>query len=547
MDARAALSAVEGVDETAVAVGIPAKDTPSQTSFPARRVSGGRAKQGHARSRAAAAAILQVLFGLALGAVVAIAARHRPRASAARGSAETSASTARSFEASAPVAAAIPARRRDDDEDASSSAEAELNHARVTVARLWDVVDALQAETAAVKAWARRETCDLETLAPFCASARDDDRSFSIPRGARRRTSDLRLRRLWGSPLDDPSPASPTELLTITVGAKMMSNVDAIVNAFASEKTKVVLFHYDGVVDAWNEKYEWSRRAVHVSAPKQSKWWFAKRFLHPDITHPYERVWVWDEDIDVTGAGVEDDAFDPEAYVAVVKRNGLEISQPALIAGGGAWPITRRTVVVPGTENVSKVPEMHRFGKDWRGEACLDDGGVARLRPPCAAYVEIMVPVFSRRAWRCVWNMIQNDLTHGWGLDLTWHTCAADPAHNKTAVQAMGVVDAQGVAHLGATTLSEQGEGSDAAKAFQAVQRRRAAEWDLFNARWRAPDLEALFQIEREQRPTAREALARLAEVAAGRAFERFQAFERFDDIFDRDDELTSSKDARVF
>ena len=32
------------------------------------------------------------------------------------------------------------------------------------------------------------------------------------------------------------------------------------------------------------------------------------------------------------------------------------------------------------------------------------------------------------------------------------------------------------------------------------------AEWDLFNARWRAPDLEALFQIEREQRPTAREA-----------------------------------------
>lgn len=532
MDARAALSAVEGVDETAVAVGIPAKDTPSQTSFPARRVSGGRTKQSHARSRAAAAAVLQVLFGVALGAVVVIATRHHPRASAARGSAETSASTARSFGASAPVAAAIPAGRRDDDDDASSSAEAELNHARVTVARLWDVVDALQAETAAVKAWARRETCDLETLAPFCASARDDDRSFSIPRGARTRTSDLRLRRLWGSPVDDPSPVSPTELLTITVGAKMMSNVDAIVNAFNAEKTQVVLFHYDGVVDAWNDAYEWSRRAVHVSAPKQSKWWFAKRFLHPDIVHPYERVWVWDEDIDVTGAGVLHDAFDPEAYVAVAERHGLEISQPALIAGKGAWPITRRISVSPGTVNVSsEIPEMHRFGKDWRGEACLDDGGVARLRPPCAAYVEIMVPVFSRRAWRCVWNMIQNDLTHGWGLDLTWHTCAADPAHNKTAVQAMGVVDAQGVKHLGVPTLSEQGEGSNAAKAFQAVRRRRAAEWDLFNARWRAPDVEALFQIEREQRPTAREALARLAEVAAGRTFERFEALvERFDD-----------------
>ena len=173
MDTRAVLSAVEGVDDTAVAVGIPSKDTPRRTSFPARRVSGSRTKQRHAL-----AAVLQVLFGVALGAVVAIATRHRPRASAARGSAETSASSARSFEASAPVAAAIPARRRDDDDDASSSAEAELNHARVTVARLWDVVDALQAETAAVKAWARRETCDLETLAPFCASARDDTGRF---------------------------------------------------------------------------------------------------------------------------------------------------------------------------------------------------------------------------------------------------------------------------------------------------------------------------------------------------------------------------------
>jgi hypothetical protein len=463
-----------------------------------------------------------VLFGVALGAVVAIATRHRPRASAARGSAETSASTARSFEASAPVAAAIPARRRDDDDDASS-AEAELNHARVTVARLWDVVDALQAETAAVKAWARRETCDLETLAPFCASARDDDRSFSIPRGARTRTSDLRLRRLWGSPVDDPSSASPTELLTITVGAKMMSNVDAIVNAFNAEKTQVVLFHYDGVVDAWNDAYEWSRRAVHVSAPKQSKWWFAKRFLHPDITHPYERVWVWDEDIDVTGAGVLDDAFDPEAYVAVAKRHGLEISQPALIAGGGAWPITRRVRNATETGNQTEASEMHRFGKDWRGEACLDESGVARPRPPCAAYVEIMVPVFSRRAWRCVWAMIQNDLTHGWGLDLTWHTCAADPARNATAVQAMGVVDAQGVTHLRVPTLSEQGEASAVASAFQAVQRRRAAEWDLFNARWQTPDVEALFRIERAPRRSAREALARLAEVAAGRGFGRFE------------------------
>jgi hypothetical protein len=44
------------------------------------------------------------------------------------------------------------------------------------------------------------------------------------------------------------------------------------------------------------------------------------------------------------------------------------------------------------------------------------------------------VPVFSRYAWRCVWSMIQNDLTHGWGLDLTWYNCAADVVANRSAV-----------------------------------------------------------------------------------------------------------------
>ena len=521
MDARAVLSAVEGVDDTAVAVGIPAKDTPSQTSFPARRVSGGRTKQSHARSRAAAAAVLQVLFGVALGAVVAIASRHRLRASVAGGSAETAAST---FDAPAPVAAAgassaFAARPEDE-------TRAQLRDARLAVSRLWDVVDALRAETATFKALARSETCDAETLAPLCASARDDDRSYALPARVRARTSDFRLRRLWGSPADDPSPAAATELLAITAGAKMMAKVDEVVRSFDPEKIQVVLFHYDDKVDVWNERFEWSRRAAHAVALKQSKWWFAKRFLHPDVVRPYDRVWVWDEDIDVSGHGNEADAFDPEAYVAVVEKHGLEISQPALIAGGGAWPITRRVspnATVTGNETETSETEMHRFGKDWRGEACLDESGVARPRPPCAAYVEIMVPVFSRRAWRCVWAMIQNDLTHGWGLDLTWHTCAADPARNATAVQAMGVVDAQGVTHLRVPTLSEQGESSAVASAFQAVQRRRAAEWDLFNARWQTPDVEALFRIERAPRRSAREALARLAEVAAGRGFGRFE------------------------
>lgn len=67
-------------------------------------------------------------------------------------------------------------------------------------------------------------------------------------------------------------------------------------------------------------------------------------------------------------------------------------------------------------------------------------------------FVEIMAPVFSRDAWRCVWHMtqvykilsfrfklvqvlslqatmknfyllLQNDLVHGWGLDFALRRC----------------------------------------------------------------------------------------------------------------------------
>ena len=110
----------------------------------------------------------------------------------------------------------------------------------------------------------------------------------------------------------------------------------------------VVLFHYDGEVDAWHT-LPWSTSgAIHIAASKQSKWWFAKRFLHPDVVARYDHVFVWDEDIDTS-------QFDPAAYLEVVRSEGLDISQPALASGKGAWPVTR--LVHNST--------VHRLGNDW--------------------------------------------------------------------------------------------------------------------------------------------------------------------------------------
>ncbi|KAK8996111.1 hypothetical protein V6N11_076359 [Hibiscus sabdariffa] len=201
-----------------------------------------------------------------------------------------------------------------------------------------------------------------------------------------------------------------------------------------SENFTIVLFHYDGQTSEWDE-FEWSRRAIHVSARKQSKWWYAKRFLHPDIVAPYDYIFIWDEDL-----GVQH--FNAEEYIKIVRKHGLEISQPGLDprSVGRTWEMTMKKDGI----------EVHKKTEERPGW-CTDS-----YSPPCAAYetfVEIRATVFSRNAWRCVWHMIQNDLVHGWGLDFNMRRCVETP-HEK-----IGVVDAQWIVHEGIPTQGNQGPG----------------------------------------------------------------------------------------
>ncbi|XP_074590612.1 uncharacterized protein LOC141846465 [Curcuma longa] len=180
----------------------------------------------------------------------------------------------------------------------------------------------------------------------------------------------------------------------------------------------ILLFHYDGRASDW-EQFEWSKRAIHVSIKKQTKWWYAKRFLHPDVVAAYDYIFVWDDNI-----GVEH--FNADKYLHLVKKYGLEISQPGMDPNEGlTWEMTKRRIH----------SDVHKETMEKPG-SCTDPH-----LPPCAAFVEIVAPVFSRNAWRCVWHMIQNDLVHGWGLDFAFARCV-EPAHEK-----IGVVDAQWICY----------------------------------------------------------------------------------------------------
>lgn len=252
--------------------------------------------------------------------------------------------------------------------------------------------------------------------------------SEALPRGIVSTTSNLEMRPLWGFPKKDEN--SSISLLAVAAGIKQKDLVNRMVEKFLSSGFVVMLFHYDGIVDEWTD-FGWSDRVVHVAAVNQTKWWFAKRFLHPDIVADYSYIFVWDEDL-----GVEH--FNPERYLEIVKVEGLEISQPALDYSSAEL---HHQITARGRRTT-----VHRrtYKPGGAGKGC-DDKSIA---PPCTGWIELMVPVFSRAAWRCVWYMIQNDLIHAWGLDMQLGYCAQGDRTIK-----IGVVDSEYVFHHGLPTL----------------------------------------------------------------------------------------------
>ncbi|CAL5352794.1 unnamed protein product [Camellia sinensis] len=274
----------------------------------------------------------------------------------------------------------------------------------------------------------------------------------SLPPGIIESKSDFYLRRLWGEPSEDLKK-KPKYLVTFTVGWDQRNNINAAINKF-SEDFQILLFHYDGRTSEWDE-FEWSRRAIHVSVRKQTKWWYAKRFMHPDIVAAYDYIFIWDEDL-----GVEH--FNGEKFIQLVKKHGLEISQPGLEPNNGlTWQMTKRRGDREFHKNAEEKP-------GWCSDPHL---------PPCAAFVEIMAPVFSREAWRCVWHMIQNDLVHGWGLDFALRRCV-EPAHEK-----IGVVDSQWIVHQVIPSLGNQGQTENGKPPWQGVRDRCRSEWAQFQDR----------------------------------------------------------------
>nr|XP_024361278.1 uncharacterized protein LOC112275277 [Physcomitrium patens] len=124
-----------------------------------------------------------------------------------------------------------------------------------------------------------------------------------------------------------------------------------------------------------------------------------------------------------------------------MKAEGLEISQPALDSSSLDihHALTRRVASARAHKNILRN----------RGSTiCTTESN----GPPCTRFVEVMAPVFSKAAWRCVWYMIQNDLVHGWGIDFKIVYCSQGIRSEK-----VGIIDAEYLIHKGIPSLGGPG------------------------------------------------------------------------------------------
>ncbi|KAI3718845.1 hypothetical protein L6452_19730 [Arctium lappa] len=293
-----------------------------------------------------------------------------------------------------------------------------------------------------------------------------------LPRGIIESKSDLELKPLWSTSSSKlkANISTPHNLLAIPVGLKQKRNVDTIVRKFLRANFTIILFHYDGRLDGWRD-LEWSNKAIHVVAQNQTKWWFAKRFLHPAAVSIYDYIFLWDEDL-----GVQH--FNPRRYLDIVKTEGLEISQPAL--DPNSTGIHHRITVRKRTN------KFHRRVYDSRGSVKCSD---ASDGPPCAGFVEGMAPVFSRAAWHCAWHLIQNDLVHGWGMDIKLGYCAQGDRSKKVGIVDSEYVVHQGIQSLGGPSAKKIPNDSDLTKTHAVdtraeIRRQSTMELKMFKQRW---------------------------------------------------------------
>lgn len=113
-------------------------------------------------------------------------------------------------------------------------------------------------------------------------------------------------------------------LVATFVGGAARERVARALASFPPERFSLMVFVYDD--SEWGGE-PWAHRATIVHVRGQMKWWYVKRFLHPELVAGYEYLLLLDDDVALAPS------FDADGFVGVLREHAVGLGQPAHAPG----------------------------------------------------------------------------------------------------------------------------------------------------------------------------------------------------------------------
>lgn len=219
---------------------------------------------------------------------------------------------------------------------------------------------------------------------------------------------------------------APRLLYVSPVGAAAGDLLPKALEVFRGAGADCLLLQYDEAELAVPD-------GVRVIRDRGYKWQLGLRHLHPDAIAEYDYVFFWDDDMGTAG-------FDPIRFVKIMQTNRLEMAQPAIKSPHGLSHAITKCRPCP---MALRSPDGETFHPV-----------VGRM----TNFVEIMVPVFTRKAWAEFHSYLDPDNRSGWGYDYipvgrkgivdllpVIHTRAVQSMNSESEREIRRFLDAQGL------------------------------------------------------------------------------------------------------
>jgi len=212
---------------------------------------------------------------------------------------------------------------------------------------------------------------------------------------------------------------SVKSLFASPVGDNAKDNLRKIVRRFGHTSFDFLLLVYD------NSRYDEACFAnCTVVYDRSPLFWQLKKHLTPELCRKYEYVFIWMDDLDILD-------FDPENFLNILRRHGIEVGHPSLSANS----VISHPIMAHRPDSLGRYTD----------------------------FVEQMAMVFRGDCWSRFWDMISpTENPWGWGYD--------EAAYSYCGYRKMAVIDSETIRHLRKGTYAERARADQ--KRFHQAHRR---------------------------------------------------------------------------